>query len=162
MKIPTTVRNMENYLTHQSGNKKYYKLNPEVPGHFGDNTIIEKSVNSYYVKKLHYIFDGWQGDDILSSHPIFMVTERLKDQLLSSSFIDGFILKELIKVETSEEYHVFFGEKSIPPIFLLEINGKPYINDFGVDENNDLIVSHNSLEILKKYNMNFCDIEKVG
>ena len=138
----------------------YYKLNPEVPGHFGDDAELERVNNTFEVKKMHLVFDGWQGDDLLTNHPVFMVTERLKDAI-SKFPLSGFSVTRIDNIETSEEYETFFGNKEIPPIFWLKVIGNPYIDDFGINEDNDLVVSQKTLDIMQKFNMNLCRVEAV-
>ena len=60
---------------------KYYYLEPEVAGGFGPDTIMDHSVSPPRVKRLHYEFDGWSGDQLLESFPCFIVTERLVNEI---------------------------------------------------------------------------------
>lgn len=45
----------------------YKLIEPEVAGSLGKETELDSSVFPPHVKKLHYEFDGWLGDDILES-----------------------------------------------------------------------------------------------
>ncbi len=53
---------------------KYFELEPEVVGGWGDSTDADVSVHPPRVKKLHYRFDGWLGDVLLESFPCFIIT----------------------------------------------------------------------------------------
>ena len=56
----------------------FHTLEPEVAGGFGEQTILDNSTHPPDVKWLHYVLDGWLGDDILESFPCYIVTERLR------------------------------------------------------------------------------------
>lgn len=42
---------------------KFFALEPEVAGGLGPNTVMDRSVHPPRVSHLHYVFDGWMGDD---------------------------------------------------------------------------------------------------
>ena len=56
---------------------KYYMIEPEVAGEIGENTIYDNYDEIINQKKkpiishLHYIFDGWLGDELLEVTPCF-------------------------------------------------------------------------------------------
>ena len=72
----------------------YKYIEPEVAGGLGNETIIDKNYHPPIVKKLHYEFNGWLGDDILESFPCFIVSERLKNEIIKKNLKVG---KKLIK-----------------------------------------------------------------
>ena len=51
---------------------KYYVIEPEVAGGFGENCEIDWSTGKMQVNKLHYQFDGWLGDELLESTPCYI------------------------------------------------------------------------------------------
>ena len=75
-----------------------YLLEPGVAGGFGKNSVITFENNRIKdVKHLHYIFEGWLGDDVLTSSPCFIITSHLADAI-SNSDLKGY---ELRKIEVS-------------------------------------------------------------
>jgi hypothetical protein len=59
-------------------------LKPEVAGGWGPGTVVsnraELATGKETVPKvthLHYLFDGWLGDELITSHPCFLVTRQL-------------------------------------------------------------------------------------
>lgn len=66
---------------------KYYMIEPEVAGEIGENTIYDNYDEIINQKKkpiishLHYIFDGWLGDELLEVTPCFLISERLKKEI---------------------------------------------------------------------------------
>ena len=71
---------------------KYYMIEPEVAGEIGENTIYDNYDEIINQKKkpiishLHYIFDGWLGDELLEVTPCFLISERLKKEIENHGF----------------------------------------------------------------------------
>lgn len=65
---------------------KYYYLEPEFSSGLGDNTIMDTAVHPPAVTRLHYEFDGWLGDSMVTSFPCYIVTEDVKEKILKSGF----------------------------------------------------------------------------
>ncbi len=65
---------------------RFYILDPEVAGELGRDTIMDTSVHPPTVSNLQYELDTWLGDDVIQSFPCYLVTNRLKRKLESSSF----------------------------------------------------------------------------
>ena len=64
---------------------KYYIIKPEVPAGLGRKSIIERATGqSMKIIELHLEFQGWLGDDLMETHPVFYVTEKLKAALQKS------------------------------------------------------------------------------
>jgi hypothetical protein len=68
---------------------RYFYVEPDVAGGFGPNTVIDRGSGRIVVKKLHYIFDGWFGDDLLESTPAFLVSQRLAEAIHPARFCAG-------------------------------------------------------------------------
>lgn len=57
---------------------KYYLLYPEVAGEIGEQSdIVYETGKIKKVNFLEYVFSGWQGDELLTTHPCFIVSESL-------------------------------------------------------------------------------------
>ena len=52
---------------------QYVYIEPEVAGGLGDHTVMDRSVHPPIVSKLHYQMEGWLGDALLESFPVFIV-----------------------------------------------------------------------------------------
>lgn len=138
---------------------KYYTLEPEVSLSFGENTILDRASHPPTIKNLDLIFEGWLGDDILETFPCFFVTQKLKQliQLNNLTKVE-FELVSPIKSDTFIEMH---PDQKLPTIYLLQVLGKVKCDDFGISEENLLIVSHSCLNVLSQANLNHCDIEEI-
>jgi hypothetical protein len=79
-----------------------YLLGPEVAGGFGPRTVItnqaaiEVGEATYHeVSRLEYCFDDWQGDDLLTTAPCYIATERLLLAMREAE-LTGFELEPVI------------------------------------------------------------------
>lgn len=52
----------------------FYQLDPEVAGGLGTNTEMSTDTRSPVVSRLHYEFEGWLGDALLTTFPCFIAT----------------------------------------------------------------------------------------
>lgn len=137
---------------------KYFRLRPEVPAGVGENSKIERIPGSpLKVKKLHLVFEGWLGDDLMKTSPVFYVTEKLKKSLESSK-LSGILNFEKIEITKSENFEELYPNQKLPDFFLFRINGTARQDDFGV-EAGKLIVSEKALAFLKDFNLSETEIE---
>ena len=137
----------------------YYVLRPEVPGELGKKTVMDSSVHPPIIKKLHFIFKGWLEGDIVKCFPVFLVTEKLAIQL-SESDLTGFELRECI-IQSSEQLEVLQPETKLPKFLWLNILSKNASTDFYINEKFKLTVSENAFELLKKFNLKYCEVTKI-
>jgi hypothetical protein len=56
-------------------------IEPEVAGGLGAQTKLRTDTHPPVVELLHYEFSGWSGDDLLTTFPCYIVTERLKENI---------------------------------------------------------------------------------
>ena len=138
---------------------RYFQISPEVPGGLGDNTIFDRGGPRLKVTKLHYQFDGWMGDILCESHPVYIVTEaaRLQLESLGCSGIEFWEL-EMTKSEQFDEVH---PGVTLPVFRWLKVLGTPQIDDFGIDSKLNLVVSERVLLALIPLGLNHADIKEV-
>jgi len=137
---------------------KYYYIEPEVSGELGDKAIIDTSQFPPLISKLHYQFEGWLGDELLELFPCFIVTKTLMEKLSLES-LSGFQSRNVI-VSKSEQFEELYPSKKLPHFFWLQVSGKAGNDDFGIAEDNRLVVSRLALDLLKKGQLNNADIEE--
>ena len=135
----------------------FYKLNPEVAGGWGPKTkFVRTPGKRVVVNSLHYIFDGWLGDDLLESTPCFIVTERLAHEI-RSRHLSGFTLRP-VEVSTSEQFRDTHPEIDLPHFKWLDITGEAGIDDFGVADDGCLVVSHLALDAIRATQSTHCEV----
>jgi len=136
---------------------KYYYLEPEVSGGFGDNIILDTSVHPPLVIRLHFEFDGWLGDSVVASFPCFLVTEDVKKKILESDF-SGMTFDHA-EVTTSELFEEMQPDQKLPPFVWLKVNGEAGHDDFGIAKDYRLVVSERVLDALKPFGISNALIE---
>lgn len=137
--------------------KKYYLLSPEVAGQLGENTVFDYSATPAIVKKLHYEFDGWLGDDLLESTPCFICSDRLSN-ILKDYELSGYQL-DTCEISKSDLFSDLYPEKELPIFYWLKIVGQDE-DDFKLSSNGSLIVSEEVLHVFQKVNINHCDVDE--
>ena len=134
----------------------HYFVEPEVAGGWGMNTKADTSRHPPQVSTLHYQFDGWQGDDLLESFPCFIVSESLKNELISSG-ITGFEIDN-VEISKSEEFLASTSVGNLPQFFWLKVVGDKTSADVSISSDYRLLVSERALNVLRKFNISHADI----
>jgi len=137
----------------------FYFIEPEVAGGWGSNTIADTSSHPPIVSKFHYQFDGWLGDDLLESFPCFIVSEPLKDDLISSG-LTGFEI-EGAEVSKSEDFWSEDTYSNLPKFYWLKVSGEDLFNDFKIAADYRLVVSDKALSVIRRHNINHADITPI-
>lgn len=140
-------------------NTIHYTLEPEVAGHLGTRTIRDNTAHPPVIKKLHYIFDGWLGDDIIEAFPVYLISDKLY-QSMKQSNLTGYKI-EKCEIEKSEIFTTMQAKAILPDFYWLQIIGKNNNSDFRLNKNNQLTVSKQAFSLLKKHNIRHCDIEQI-
>lgn len=145
---------------------QYYLLEPEVAGGIGDmSEIVYKDGMINEVKFLHYEFYGWLGDELLTTHPCFIVSENLMDDIISSG-LEGAEFKD-IKTSLSYEFLELYGKIEIPKFveikckFVYEEHIDNLTSDFYISQRKNFIVSDKALNVLKHHKLDFCEVKKI-
>lgn len=151
---------------------KLHKLEPEVAGGFGENTIVS-NLNNVRLKQekpiidhLHYEFSGWLGDEILETTPCFIITEGLACSIQRSD-LKGYIFAD-VEISISEKFGELYPGRTLPkfrriiPQGTVEVNEHVFKNwsgdDFCLSQGSILIVTEKALDVLKKHKLDYCDI----
>ena len=82
-----------------------FRLKPEVAGEIGENSKIkyERGIINE-VEFLHYEFTGWLGDEILTSHPCFIVSEDIVED--NVELVVSYIALEILKKHKIENCEI--------------------------------------------------------
>lgn len=124
-----------------------HALEPEVAGQLGPRTELDRRTHPPAVSRLHYVFDGWLGDELLETFPCFIVTERLAVKLCSVG-LTGFELREL-EVSTSEQFAELHPDVDLPGFQWLVVRGQLGRDDFAIAHDHRLVVSDRALAIVR-------------
>lgn len=138
--------------------KRYRSLKPEIHGGYGKKAVIARETFPPTVHKLHYVFDGWLGDDLVTSFPIFMVTERLKDSIVSHKLTG--VEFDFVLVTKSELFFDVHGDLELPKFWWMKVLGVEDIDDFLLTRNADILVSEEVYDVLREFSLNDCTISE--
>lgn len=146
---------------------KYYMIEPEVAGEIGENTVYDNYDEIVNEKKkpiishLHFIFDGWLGDELLEVTPCFLVSERLKREIESNGF-SGCRFTD-VEISYSDEFLELYPNRDVPKFYRLvpletvfiENDGynNPYMKDFMISQKSYLVISESVKKLLSKMHL---------
>ncbi|MDH5731157.1 MAG: hypothetical protein OEZ58_19405 [Gammaproteobacteria bacterium] len=135
-----------------------YILEPEVAGGWGEGTVADTSTHPPIIKRMEYKFDGWSGDDLLTSFPCFIVSERLAKEIESSN-LNGYEMAP-VEITKSDGFEEFYPNTELPKFKWLQINGIINKNDFAINTELRLVVSEAAFKVLSMFNIKQCDVEE--
>lgn len=135
----------------------FYKIHPEVPGGIGRNMAYD---DLYNITQLDVVFEGWMGNDLMKISAAYLVTDRLK-KLLESSTLTGIASFSGFTFELSLTFKNLYPGKQMPPMYWMQLNGIPGVSDLAMGERNKLIVSENALKLLQNINLSLADIKTI-
>ena len=125
----------------------YYYVEPEVAGQLGEETEMDRSVHPPKVTHLQYEFHGWLGDDLLTTVSNYIVSEELMESITSSELTGCEVCN--VEVAKSDEFKQLQSDTDLPDFYWLRIIGKAGEDDFGIADNNRLVVSEDALLLLE-------------
>jgi hypothetical protein len=138
---------------------QFYVVEPEVAGGWGDNIIVDRSVEPVRVEHLHYQFEGWLGDELLTTHPVYICTERVAAALQAGGF-SGFGFSE-VEVSRSSQFEELHPGRRLRPFRWLKVTGEAERDDFGL-RGGHLVVSERALSCLRAFSLIHARIRTVG
>ena len=125
--------------------KEKYIFEPEVPGRIGPRTQMDRSVHPPRIRALHFVFDGWLGDQLVESFPCYLVTSSLAESLAAAG-VTGFALAEA-EVETGEPFREVYPGRLLPPFKWLQVVGNADA-DVYITSDNRLAGSQKTLDVI--------------
>lgn len=129
---------------------RIYILEPEVPGGLGPRTQMDRTVHPPHVHALHFVFDGWLGDQLVESFPCYLVTPDLAESLFAAG-VTGFELAE-VEIEVSDQFNEMYPDCVLPPFKWLRVLGKAGEDDMYITSENRLAGSQKVLDVILRTN----------
>ena len=151
----------------------YFLLEPSVDGGWGPETVSQHRENGTIrcVDYLHFEFAQWLGDDLITTHPCFLVSLPLAEAILRSP-LRGYAIEDVL-ISISDEYEELWSpaERSGLPVFkrfrpLLSVASVGEAEQHGMDtyiygKYGDLLVSDRLLDLLRRFQLKYCEISKL-
>jgi len=136
---------------------QYYNVDPEVAGGWGANMDVTRLPDqSLIVNKVHYQFDGWGGDALLESTPIFIGTRKLAEAITSAG-LNG-VEFDSAEISKSVIFNQLQPGVELPEFLWFKFYGMPGKDDFGL-KNLQLVVSKRALNLLQDQGIDNADVE---
>jgi hypothetical protein len=136
---------------------EWYALEPEVAGGWGARTIADTTTHPPVVKSLHYEFEDWSGDELVTSFPCFLITARLA--LRMPAGLSGFKLAS-VEVTKSQVFRELNPRKRLPKFHWLQVLGTAGRDDFGMSNEHTLVVSAQALAALRSGRLENCEVAR--
>lgn len=130
-----------------------------MPGGIDEECKGDFSVHPPRIDKLVMYFDDWLGDDLLTSHPVFLVTPDMASRI-GAVDLSGYDFAPM-KVKRSELFEDLHEDDQLklPRFVWLKVHGEPGVDDFGLtSKGTNLVVSDRALSILKSGRLSHCDV----
>jgi hypothetical protein len=137
---------------------KYFYIEPEVAGNWGENTVVNQSVSPPIVTNLHYHFDGWLGDVLLETFPCFIVTALAKQRIEAAGLTGATFAP--VEPTTSELFQELYPNRQLPEFAWLKVDGVAGADDFGPVPNARLVVSEGALALLRELGISQASISE--
>ncbi len=132
-----------------------YELHPDPAGDLGERTVLDTSQHPPIVEQLHYELEYWDGDDLLASFPVYLVTERLR-AALEASGLSGI---SFAPAEVTGSDNVTALGYGTPPLVWMKVIGSAGTDDFWLGTLAELYVSEAALALLRQFNIEHCQVE---
>lgn len=152
-----------------------FVIEPEVSGGIGENTVyqnydaIVESGAIPIITHLHFVFEGWLGDDILEVTPCFLVSEKLK-KMIERESLCGYKFQN-IEISLSDNFLEMYPNRELPTFFRLIPLGKVIIQeesytnwdnmDFCISDKAYLVLSEQAKKVIERSNINYADFFEV-
>ena len=137
---------------------RFFSLEPDVAGGWGDGTVADTSVHPPVVTHLHYEFQDWFGDELVESFPCYLVTEAL-GATISQAGLNGFSLAS-VEITCSSEFTELQPNTMLPAFQWLKISGVAGESDFGLSSDHLLVVSEQALQVIGTHSISNCAVSE--
>ncbi|GGP38466.1 hypothetical protein [Saccharothrix coeruleofusca] len=136
----------------------FFRLEPEVAGELVDGTVLDAAASPPRVESVHFEITEWLGDDLVTSFPVFLVSEELATELVEGG-LDGFRVRQATVTVTDEAQELLEG-RAVPTFRWLDVTGQAGVDDVGVTEQGELVVSEEVLELFQAGTLENCEVER--
>lgn len=138
----------------------FFLIEPEVAGGLGAHTVIDRSVHPPVVQRLHFQLDGWLGDVVLESFPVFIVTEDVKRALLQIGATG--VSFGGVEVTITDQFQQLYPDRRLPAFVWLKPEGKAGHDDIAVAADGRLIISQRVLDLLQALGLSHALVEPLS
>ena len=121
---------------------------------------MDRSIHPPVVKELHCEFDGWLGDALLETFPVFITTEHAMASLQAISATG--VEFDSVEVTESGQFRELYPDRVLPSFVWIKPHGKAGGDDFGVSVKGRLVISERVLDVLTACGISNALVEPFG
>jgi hypothetical protein len=99
-----------------------------------------------------FTFDTWLGDDVVSAHPLLLITAELKEALLGLGHPTGFSLVRA-QVTRSAFFERHSPDRRLPTFWWVEVYGRPGVDDLGIGIDGSFVASARVVEVMATFSL---------
>lgn len=134
----------------------FHYVEPEVAGELGPGTVMDTTVHPPLVSRLEYRFTDWLGDGLVESFPCYLVTVDVAKRIEAAA-LRGAELADVDVTLAPEAGELM--DRPLPAWRWLRVTGPAFDGDFGISDDQRLVVSDRALDILRQGELANADIE---
>jgi len=135
-----------------------YELELDVAGSPGPGTQWGDSAAE--IRRLNYEFDGWLGDDLVTSTPVTIVTTRVRDAIAAAR-LTGAEFADVLVTRSEQFEDVMGADAELPEWVWLRPVGTPGQDDAWAGRWNRLTISERMYALLQQFNLNHCNVTQL-
>jgi uncharacterized repeat protein (TIGR02543 family) len=136
-----------------------YELDLEVAGGLGPGTRWGSRPNE--ITRLGYEFDGWLGDDLVTSVPVTIATTCVRDAITAAG-LTGVEFADVLVTRSGEFDDVMGADAELPEWVWLRPVGVPGRDDAWAGRWNRLTVSQRMYTLMQQFHLNHCIVTPVA
>ncbi|NMD56542.1 MULTISPECIES: hypothetical protein [Tsukamurella] len=137
-----------------------YVLEPEVAGGLGEGSVLDTSVHPPLLSRLEYEVMDWQGDDLISSFPVYLVSPRLL-AAIEATRLTGFTVNPNCRVTVDEQCRDEVQGSGVLAFTWIDIHGAVG-DDLHITSDLLLGVSDRAWAVISSFTLNRCDVRGAG
>jgi len=111
------------------------------------------------VEHLHYEVQGWLGDDLLDSTPCFLISPELA-AIGPQAGCTGLRTDDARVTITPDAAPIV--DPRVTSFLWLQPQGQPGQDDLALDATASLVVTDRALDVMRRFNLDHCDITEWG
>jgi hypothetical protein len=126
---------------------EFFVLEPYVAGGIAGDTVVHLLETPPRAERVGYEFQDWNGDWIVTSHPVFLATSAAAELLVARG-CTGFTVRD-VQVSTDDIFPELNPGLVLPKFVWLDVVGRAGEADLGLTDRGNLVVSEVTLELLR-------------
>ncbi|MDT0683135.1 hypothetical protein RM543_10595 [Roseicyclus sp. F158] len=135
--------------------QQFFNVEPEVAGGLAEGTVIDRSSHPPVVSKVHYRVEGWLGDGLIESFPVFLLRKEAWNAIASEGLTGARIDNAEISVAPD------LSEVALPVFVWFRPTGIEGTDDFGTAPDGRLVMSQRARNVLAEFGLAHAEITPV-